>query len=303
MKRRIISIALLLVIVITAIAASGCASKSDSYTLSSPPVPAVVPAPAPSPVQSDEAYSKDTAWTEQSSSGYGEGGTSSIDRVIIRNGGMSVIAEDVLLTRDKIAALAQGVGGWVVSSEIHNSDENNVWGYITIRVPDAQFADVVNSIRDYSVEVRSESNNSQDVTEEYIDLSGRLENAKATEERYLALLDKAVNVEETLQVYEYLKRIQDEIEHLTGRIRYIEESAAMSLIHVEIQPEHDTPLIEDGWRFSEVWRKAVRGLTTFGQWLASAIVWVLIFSPLWGGITAAVIITRRRRKKRQQTGG
>jgi hypothetical protein len=308
MKRRIISIALLLVIVITAIAASGCASKFDSNTLSSPPVPAIAPAPAPQSGMPDVIVNvpesgKGTVWSSESTAEYNDGGTSSINRVIIRNGSMSVVAEDVLLTRDKIAALAQGVGGWVVSSEIHNSDENNVWGYITIRVPDGQFDDVVNSIRDYAVDVRSESSNSQDVTEEYIDLSGRLTNAKATEERYLALLDKAVNVEETLQVYEYLKRIQDEIEHLTGRIRYIEESAAMSLIHVEIQPERNTPLIEDGWRFSEVWRKAVLGLTTFARWLTSALVWVLFFFPVWGGIAAAVIITRRRRRKRQQTGG
>ena len=303
MKRRIITIALLLVIVVTAIAASGCASKSGSLSVPSPSMPGITPAPAPAPpMQSDSAYSKGGSSTEQSQPGDG-GSSDSINRVIIRNGNLSVVAEDVLLTRDRIAALAQGLGGWVVSSEVHNSDENNIWGYITIRVPDAQFEDVVNSIRGYVVEVRSESTNSQDVTEEYIDLSGRLENARATEERYLALLDKATNVEETLQVYEYLKRIQDEIEHLTGRITYLEESAAMSLIYVEIQPERSTALVEDGWRFSEVWRKAVRGLTTFGQWLASAIVWVLIFSPLWGGVTAAVIITRRRRKKRQQTGG
>jgi len=303
MKRRIITIALLLVIVFTAIAASGCGSSSkfNSTDVGSPPMPAIAPAPAP-PMQSESTAGKDVVWSSQSQPG-NAGGSDSVNRVIIRNGNMSVVAEDVLLTRDRIAALAQGLGGWVVSSEVHNSDENNIWGYITIRVPDAQFEDVVNSIRGYSIEVRSESTNSQDVTEEYIDLSGRLENAKATEERYLALLDRATNVEETLQVYEYLKRIQDEIEGLTGRITYLEESAAMSLIYVEIQPERDTQLIEDGWRFSEVWRKAVRGLTTFGQWLASAIVWVLIFSPLWGGATAAVIITRRRRRKRQQTGG
>jgi len=291
--------------VFTAIAASGCSgSKSSTQDIGAPPapMPTVTPAPAPpmEPGMRDEAASEKSFATSSDSS-LGGGSDGSIDRVIIRNGNLSVIAEDVLLTRDRIAALAQGLGGWVVSSEVHNSDANNIWGYITIRVPDAQFEEVVNTVRDYAFEVRSESTNSQDVTEEFIDLTGRLENAQATEARYLALLERSYSVEDTLQVYEYLKRIQDEIEHLTGRIQYLEESAAMSLIYVEIQPKRDTALIEDGWRFSEVWRKAVRGLTTFGQWLASAIVWVLIFSPLWGGATAAVIITRRRRRKRQQS--
>ena len=302
MKRRIISLALLLVMVFTAIAASGCAGQSSETSWSGNSVPGVAPAPEPMapPMQDQSDSAKSVSITSEGSASYSDSG---VNRVIVRNGNLSIVAEDVLLTRDRIAALAQGLGGWVVTSQVNSSDGDNIWGQITIRVPDDRFDEVVTTIRDYAYEVRSEATNSQDVTEEFIDLSGRLENAKATEERYLALLERSYSVEDTLRVYEYLKRIQDEIEHLTGRIQYLEESAAMSLIYVELQPKRDTALIEDGWRFSEVWRKAVRGLTTFCQWLASAIVWVLIFSPLWGGATAAVIITRRRRRKnRQQTG-
>jgi len=122
-----------------------------------------------------------------------------------------------------------------VSSRI-SGEENDRRGWISIRVPDGKFEQALAELRDLSVRVESESTDSQDVTEEYVDLQSRLKNAQATENQYLALLQKAENVEDILRIYERLSQVRSEIEQLKGRIQYLENTSSMSLISTRLEP-------------------------------------------------------------------
>lgn len=74
-----------------------------------------------------------------------------------------------------------------------------------------------------------------DVTEGYLDLKIRLENAEKIRNRYLALLDKAQNVEEILKVEKELERINTEIDLLKGKINLMDNQIAYATIQVNIQ--------------------------------------------------------------------
>ncbi|MBA7664830.1 hypothetical protein ES703_72894 [subsurface metagenome] len=102
------------------------------------------------------------------------------ERMIVRTGEMSLVVQDVIGARDEIAQLAVSYGGYVVSSHISGEERDRV-GYITIRVPDDKFELALAELRNLSVRVTSESTDSRDVTEEYVDLQSRLKNAEATE--------------------------------------------------------------------------------------------------------------------------
>ncbi|MBA7587985.1 hypothetical protein ES708_30033 [subsurface metagenome] len=154
-------------------------------------------------------------------------------------------------------------------------------------------------LRELAVRVDSESTSSRDVTEEYIDIESRLKNAEATEQQYLALLKKAEAVEDILRIYESLSRVRQEIESIKGRMQYLERTSSMSLIDVRLEPEVTAkPLVQAGWSAVEILKSAVRGVVIFGQWLGIITIWLLIFSPLWGGILG-IILWRRHRKKRK----
>lgn len=215
----------------------------------------------------------------------------------MRNGSLSLVVKDVLDVRDRVAQIAQGIGGYVLSSSISGQEEN-LRGNISVRVPDNKFEEALSQFRALAVRVRSENTSSQDVTQEYIDLQARLKNAQATEAQYLALLNRATTVEETLKIYQSLSSIRSEIEQLKGRIQYLEQVTSMSLINVNLEPESSArQLAPVGWNALEVLKSAVRGLVTLGQWLGNLIIWLIIFIPLWaiiGGIWYWVV--RRRRK-------
>jgi len=152
------------------------------------------------------------------------------NRIIVRTVGMGLVVNNVADTVDQVAAAAQSLGGWIVSSDrnvIHR-------GSVSVRVPAQQLDEAVSRIRALGVRVEWESSNSQDVTDEYVDSSSRLRSLRATEEALLGLLERATDVEDALEVQRELSRLQAEIESLQGRIKFLQETAAFSLINVEM---------------------------------------------------------------------
>jgi len=218
------------------------------------------------------------------------------ERMIVRNGDMSLVVEDISQTVEDITQMSLAFGGYVVSSYI-SGEEEEMRGWISFRVPDDKFDTALTQLRDMAVRVESEQTYSQDVTEEYIDLQARLGNAEATEQQYLALLDKAEEIDDILDIYDYLSRTRSEIEQLQGRIQYLEQTTSTSLIEVSLEPEKtDAPLVRVGWSALEVLKAAARGLVVAGQVLGTIAIWLLIFIPIWGTILGIFLWRRHKRR-------
>ncbi len=284
MKRMILLVSILLVAGLLMPAACSSAPKATVPAAQPYPVPAPAPrigvAPAPDIGASIPGAVSSTAQ----------------DRLIVRNGDLSLVVKDVVQTRDDIAQLATRLEGYVVSTSISGKDLN-LKGNIVIRVPDTRFESAIGELRKLAVRVNTERTSSQDVTEEYSDLQARLKNAQATENQLLVLLQKADKVDDILKVYQQLTQVRQQIEQLKGRIQYLERSSSMSLISVNLEPESSaTPVVSPGWSFWEIIKAAARGFVTFGQVLITVLVWLLFFVPIWGTVVA--IIYWRRRKKR-----
>lgn len=228
----------------------------------------------------------------------GEGPPSAAEqRMIVHSAKMALLVADVLDTRNKITNLAQSFGGYVVSSRLAG-EEGDVWGSISIRVPDAKLDQALSELRNLAVRVQSESTSAKDITEQYVDLKSRLKNAEATEGQYLALLEKAKNAEEILKIYEKLTQVRRDIEQIKGRMQYLEQTSAMSLIEIELRPVGSAKgLILAGWDALEILKSALRGLFSTAQFLAALAIFLIVFIPVWGPIVAIVYWVKRRRRK------
>ena len=143
---------------------------------------------------------------------------------------MSLVVNEIQAAIDEIADIADDAGGWVVDSgrwALHR-------GSISIRVPSEELDDTIEALRDLANKVEAENTSSRDVTDEYVDLGARLKNQQATQQALLALLERATSVEAALEVQRDLSRVQEEVERLSGRIKFLEESAAFSIIRVSL---------------------------------------------------------------------
>jgi hypothetical protein len=285
MKRLLIGLALVMLLLATVSCAMAPSAEEGA------PMPEE--APYPSSVPSVEVRGEGEYTTTVVTATYE-------DRMIVRTGDMSLIVKDVINARDEIAQLALRFDGYVVSSQI-SGEEDEMRGWISIRVVDEKFEQALAELRALAVRVKSESTNSQDVTEQYTDLQARLRNAEATEQQYLALLEKATDVEDILKIYDSLSRVRQEIEQIKGQMQYLERTASMSLINVYLKPEATAkPLVSAGWSALEALKSAVRGIVVFGQGLAILVIWLLIFIPVWGTVLGIIYWRRRRRKKRRK---
>ena len=188
-------------------------------------MPAVVAGPAEPPRGSDVAFRGEGTSIEE------EVALAAQRRIIVRTVNMGLVVADVSAALDGISELAQGVGGWLVSSD--RSEKHR--GSISIRVPADELDNTVLRLRELASEVESEVSTSQDVTDEYVDINARLKNLQATEEALLRLFDRAEKVEDALSVQVELTRIQGEIERLQGRIKFLEQTSAFSLINARLR--------------------------------------------------------------------
>jgi len=215
------------------------------------------------------------------------------DRKIIKTGYMTLEVEDITDTMDKVAEMADELNGYVVSSYKYDY-EQRVEGSIVIRVPFGRFEEAFARLRQLAIAVPYETTTATDVTEEYVDLEAQLNNLLATEAQYLALLERAENVEEMLKVQKEISNVRGQIEQIEGRMQFLERTSETAVIEVNLQ---ETKGLTEPWSASAALRSAVRGLTTFGRGLATVLIWLGIFC--WAWVTPLVIWLRRRRRSKR----
>ena len=212
------------------------------------------------------------------------------DRKIVKTGSITLEVGNITDVMDKVAEMADELNGYVVSSYKYEY-KRGISGRITIRVPFEKFEEAFARLRQLAVSVPYETTTAKDVTEDYVDLEAQLSNLQATEAQYLVLMEKAANVEEMLMVQRELSKVRGEIEQIEGRMQYLEQTSETSLIEVDLQ---ETKGLTEPWSASAALQSAVRGLTTFGRWLATVLIWLGIFC--WAWVPPLVIWLRRRRR-------
>jgi hypothetical protein len=205
------------------------------------------------------------------------------ERLVIKDADLSIVVSDPSSSLDEIAKLADDMGGFVVTANLFHTEISDgvrvPEGRITIRVPAERLNEALAEIKAQSDrDPISESISSQDVTQDYVDLQSRLRNLEAAEEKLIQIMDEARKTEDVLAVYNELVRVQEEIEIIKGRMKYLEQSAALSSISTHLLADEAVqPLTIGGWEPVGVAKSAVQALINALKFLVNAGLWVLIF--------------------------
>lgn len=282
--------ALLLVILALSVLLAGCARSAqvrEEYATSDNAAEySGAPREAPMPM-STAAQSEKTA-LEQDSAGFGASASAVAnvaDRMIIRTVSMSVVVEDTDVMLGAIQQLVKANGGYVADSNRWLSGEQ-AYASVTLRVPADKLEAVLGVLRDASISVENESSTGDDVTEEYVDVSARLRNLEATEEELLQLLTEVRknrgSAEDILAIHNRITELRSEIESLKGRQQYLERSAALATIRIDIRPKQQPGTIVQParWNPSVTVANALRAFVELLQILADVLIWLLILSPV-----------------------
>ena len=276
------------------LAGLACTRKEEGV----PPVPQATAAPAaPSPAR-DEAKSR-TAVTGGSDKPGEAAASPAVQRLIIRNAELYLKVDRVRPAAEAIQAKAKELGGFVVQAST-SGDGTSVQGNGTVRVPAEKFDEAVKDFKGLAEKVLTERVTGEDVTDQYVDLDSQLKNLEAARARIVELFQKATHAGEALEVNRALTEVQGQIEQISGRMKYLRQSAALSSIAVTLTQESAVPMVEEGgWKPLRVAKMALHALLSFGIFLGNLAVVLVVFSPVWGTIWWLLRGWKRRRAARK----
>ena len=184
-------------------------------------------APAPS-MEESQSYGGDEGTTDVSIS----------EQKIIRNGSMTIKVDDVLKSKAEVDAILGQHKAYTGNEQFDNTDYSANY-HIQIRVPAENLDAMVTALESMDGLVTYKAINARDITEEFIDLETRLTNKRSYLEQYRQLLKTAKTVEDILKVREQIRMLEEEIESVEGRLKYLRNQVSLSTLDLTLMQEKD----------------------------------------------------------------
>lgn len=212
--------------------------------------------------------------------------TDTISKKIIKNGDMEIAVSNLLEAKKKVSEIIKNNKAYLQSETFRNSDTSENINLV-IRVPHQNFDAIINSFSDGIGAVEAKTVKAEDVTEEYTDVSIKLENKRIYLEKYREMLKNAASTKDMLEIQENIRALEDEIDVAEGRLRFIDDRVNYSTLELLLFKEKArssaTSKIGFGSRFgdsiAEGWNSFVSfllGLISF--WPFFIIIPLLIFA-------------------------
>lgn len=244
------------------------------------------------------------------SSSLAPGAVDVTDREIIATANATVQVKDIADAAAAISALAESHGGYVESTEIGQNvavdgtsepaPSDPGYGWISIRVPSADLAAVIDELAD-SGDVLSSSISKQDVTSTAIDLRARVDATRASVQRLTELMSQTGTVAELIEAEVALTDRQAQLESYEQQLASLDDQVAMSSLQVQLT-RTTPPTTADPAGFADGLLAGWNGLVVSLNALVVAVGFILPWLALAGAVVLVIWLIRRARRTRRAAG-
>lgn len=222
--------------------------------------------------------------------------TTVISKKVIKNGDMSIQVGDIKKAQNQVNTILKNNKAYIQKENFSNTDvDDNL--EITIRVPHQNFDALVNSFSDGVGSVLSKNISSDDVTQEYTDVSIKLSNKKIYLEKYRDMLKSAKTTKDMLEIQENIRALEDEIDIAEGRLRFIDDQVNYSTLDLSLHREKvrssETSKIGFGSRFGD---SVTEGWNSFVSFLLD----IIALWPFLLLIPVVVFLWRKWQRKKNR---
>ena len=219
---------------------------------------------------------------------------------VIRTAALHVVAKDFVAARTAVESIVTGAAGFIdyITVTGDTSSARAITG--TLRVPADRMSDTLARLRALG-QVTHDTQGSQDVSDQIVDLDARLASSRATEQRLTELLkNRTGRLSDVLEVERELTRVRLDIERLVAEKANVGRRVTYATIEIVVREERKASL--DGPLSSATRTRiaAADGLESALESVAVAMLIVLRTGPtllLWGAAAAAIWFTLRRRPR------
>ncbi|WBB65034.1 DUF4349 domain-containing protein [Micromonospora sp. WMMD812] len=232
-----------------------------------------------------------------------EAGSASADlrvdqRSIIYTGTMLVRVDDVDAAARRAVTVVTGAGGFVGGDQRSSSDAD-ARAELQLRVPAARFTGVIEELAGLGRQERREIQ-TEDVTEETIDLDARIATQRARVESGRRLLARATTIGDLVSLEGELAKREADLASLEAKKRRLADLTALSTITLTLvgsdvsTADEETELgflvgLHGGWKVFLV------SMTIMLTVLGAVLPWLIVFGV---PVTVLIVALRRRRNRR-----
>jgi hypothetical protein len=216
-------------------------------------------------------------------------------RLIVRTGQASIEVDSLNPSMTELRRMVQRVGGFVADASVQSGRNQVRSATLQVKVPSDRFDDLTAGLEPLG-RLQFVNVGAQDVSEEFVDLTARVENGRRLEDRLVELLrTRTGKLQDVLTVERELARIREEIERMEGRLRFLKTSAQLSTLSINLfEPP---PLVASHPGHSVIAEAFKTAWRNFVGVLAGAIASLGFIAPIlvlgWGAVVAAKRYRRR----------
>jgi hypothetical protein len=220
-----------------------------------------------------------------------------IPSMVIRNGNASVEVEKLDPAIVKLRQLATQLGGYVANSSMIGGRDQVPSAMLELKIPAQRFDQAINGLGTLG-KVESVNATAEDVGEEFVDVTARVNNAKRLEERLIDLLaNRTGRLQDVLSVERELARVREEIERYEGRLRYLKSRVAVSTLSVNLH--EPLPILGQSPGQNPIAEAIRRAWRNFVGFIAAGIASLGVLIPVAVLVLAGWLIYKRLRNRKQ----
>jgi hypothetical protein len=214
--------------------------------------------------------------------------------MVIHNGQASVEVDKLDPAIVKLRQLAAQLGGYIGNASMSGGREQVKSATLELKIPAQRFDQAINGLGTLG-KVESVNSTAEDVGEEYVDITARVNNAHRLEDRLIALLaTRTGKLQDVLSVERELARVREEIERYEGRLRYLKSRVATSTLAVTVH--EPLPILGQGPGQNPIVAAIRAAWRNFVGFIAAAIASLGILIPLGALALLGWIIYKRVRR-------
>ena len=211
---------------------------------------------------------------------------------IVRNAYIEIVTSDfdsdLLLTQTAVT----DQGGQLSSSNTSQNRSGTRNAYLTARIPAENLDRFLETLETVSGRITQKDVSAENMTEQYKDLRGRLDNATVQRDRLRELLDQAENIGDLMQIERSLTEAQSTVETLTGQINHLDQRVSTSTVSISLNEETPAQSVRqtDGGFLNRLKNGMSLSLRAFGEFLQNLCLFLVMALP-WAAVLTVILFT------------
>ena len=214
---------------------------------------------------------------------------------LIRRAEMSIQTTQFDQAADALQALVEECGGYFENSSVYGGSYRDAnarrSGEYVVRIPAEKYNEFLSATGDLGY-VTQLTESSEDVGEQYYDTEARLKTQRTKQERLLALLEKAENMEDIISLESALSEVEYQIEQYTSTLNRYDALIGFSTFNIYLSEvskvtEEVGETASLGSRMAAGFRSSVEGLVSGSREL---LVWISYNFIVLAVLTVAVAV-------------